>query len=308
MMPNDPITSMQLASTAGAQLRAAREALGLSQEVVAQQLKLAPRQVRAIEEDDYARLPGRTFVRGFVRNYARLVHLDPGSVMAGLPRVDGTSPLDRPSLTAASRPMAELPVAATVRRNSSTRWLIPAVLLAIVAGAGVYEFTRAPSPQRRAPVANENTAPAPTSAPVGQTTTVLPNPLDNSKADNAGTASATQSNTTSTAVAPTNDSTSINPAASTAPVATAVAPAAPAPADVSLQLTFKQKSWVEVKDGNGTAIFLQTGAAGTSQTVTGTPPLDVAIGNAAGVGVTFRGQPIDLAAHTHANIARLLLK
>jgi cytoskeleton protein RodZ len=269
-------------------------------------LKLAPRQVRAIEEDDYARLPGRTFVRGFVRNYARLVHLDPGSVMAGLPRVDGTSPLDRPSLTAASRPMAELPVAATVRRSSSTRWLIPVVLLAIVAAAGVYEFTRAPSPQRRVPVGNDNVAPPPASAPVGQTATALPNPLDNSKAESAGGAPVTQTNTTPTAVAPTNDAASV--AAPTTPAATAVASAAPAPADVTLQLTFKQKSWVEVKDGNGTAIFVQTGAAGTSQTVTGTPPLDVAIGNAAGVGVTFRGQPIDLAAHTHANIARLLLK
>ena len=38
---------------------------------------VAPRQVRAIEEDDYGRLPGRTFVRVFVRNYARLVTLDP---------------------------------------------------------------------------------------------------------------------------------------------------------------------------------------------------------------------------------------
>ena len=70
MMSNDQMTPLPIASSAGAQLRAAREALGLSQEAVAQQLKLAPRQVRAIEEDDYARLPGRTFVRGFVRNYA----------------------------------------------------------------------------------------------------------------------------------------------------------------------------------------------------------------------------------------------
>ena len=63
-------------TTAGAYLRASREAAGLSVDVVAQQLKLAPRQVRAIEEDDYARLPGRTFVRGFVRNYARLLGIE----------------------------------------------------------------------------------------------------------------------------------------------------------------------------------------------------------------------------------------
>ena len=64
------------AATAGTLLRSAREAAGLSLDAVAQQLKLAPRQVRALEESDFAKLPGRTFVRGFVRNYARLLRLD----------------------------------------------------------------------------------------------------------------------------------------------------------------------------------------------------------------------------------------
>ena len=60
------------AHSAGALLRDAREAAGLSIDAVAQQLKLAPRQVQALEDDDFAQLPGRTFVRGFMRNYARL--------------------------------------------------------------------------------------------------------------------------------------------------------------------------------------------------------------------------------------------
>ena len=64
----------------------AREAAGLSIDAVAQQLKLAPRQVKALEEDDFAQLPGRTFIRGFMRNYARLVRLDPEALLASLPR------------------------------------------------------------------------------------------------------------------------------------------------------------------------------------------------------------------------------
>ena len=310
MMSNDQMTPLPIASTAGAQLRAAREALGLSQDAVAQQLKLAPRQVRAIEEDDYARLPGRTFVRGFVRNYARLVHLDPGAVVAGLPRVDGTSPLDRPSLTAVSRPMAEMPVASG-RRNSPTRWLIPLILIAIVAAAGVYEFTRAPSPSRR--VAVENAAPAPSApTPASQTTTALPNPLDNAKA--AATVSVPEkadalANAAPAATAPLGDASSgTTTSTPTSAAATAPAPSPPAAGNVTLLLTFKDKSWVEVKDGNGAPIFHQTGAAGTTQTVTGAPPLDVVIGNGIGVGVTFRGQSIDIAPFTHGNIARFSLK
>ena len=49
-------------------------------DAVAQQLKLAPRQVRALEDGDFTHLPGRTFVRGFMRNYARLVRLDAETV------------------------------------------------------------------------------------------------------------------------------------------------------------------------------------------------------------------------------------
>ena len=59
-------------TSAGALLREAREAAGMSIDAVAQQLKLAPRQVQALEDGDFAHLPGRTFVRGFMRNYARL--------------------------------------------------------------------------------------------------------------------------------------------------------------------------------------------------------------------------------------------
>src|SRR5882672_3992851 len=109
----------------GTLLKAAREAAGWSQEAVAQQLKLAPRQVRAIEEDDYARLPGRTFVRGFVRNYARLVNLDPDAVVAALPSGEPTSPLERLTYTPSSRPMGELPVESSRRSGRTTRWLIP---------------------------------------------------------------------------------------------------------------------------------------------------------------------------------------
>ena len=59
------------AQSAGTRLRLAREAAQLTLDDVAQQLKLARRQVVALESDDVAALPGPTFVRGFIRNYAR---------------------------------------------------------------------------------------------------------------------------------------------------------------------------------------------------------------------------------------------
>ncbi|MFN4149133.1 MAG: helix-turn-helix domain-containing protein, partial [Rhodocyclaceae bacterium] len=75
--------------TVGALLRAAREAAHLSHDDVARALKFSPRQIAALEADDYAALPGATIVRGFVRNYARLLKLDAAPL---LQRLDATLP------------------------------------------------------------------------------------------------------------------------------------------------------------------------------------------------------------------------
>src|SRR5689334_7063572 len=61
----------------GAELQRAREARGLALAEVAQQLKFAPRQLEALEQDRFDLLPGGTFARGMVRNYARLLKIDP---------------------------------------------------------------------------------------------------------------------------------------------------------------------------------------------------------------------------------------
>jgi VIT1/CCC1 family predicted Fe2+/Mn2+ transporter len=56
----------------GARLRAARKASGLDQDEMARALNLSRRVIRALEEDDDEQLPGATFVRGYIRSWARL--------------------------------------------------------------------------------------------------------------------------------------------------------------------------------------------------------------------------------------------
>lgn len=63
------------AESSGYLLRKAREALGLSPEEVASELHLSAYQIRALEKDDYEDLPGATYVRGYLRAYARLLNL-----------------------------------------------------------------------------------------------------------------------------------------------------------------------------------------------------------------------------------------
>lgn len=65
----------------GALLRAGREKAGLSVEQVAEKLHLLQSVVNSLEKDCYDRIRGDTFVRGYMRNYARLVGIDGDEVV-----------------------------------------------------------------------------------------------------------------------------------------------------------------------------------------------------------------------------------
>ena len=283
--------------SAGTLLRAGREAAGLTIAAVAQQLKLAPRQITALEEGDFAKLPGRTFIRGFVRNYARLLRLDSDAVLAGLPEATASATHEHPSLAPTPRPMGELP-ADVPTRPSPARWAIPLALVAVVAVAAIYEIARPPAPptpqvaggKPAAPIVQvaPNAAAVPATAP-GNTTTTLPNPL-------AGTGDkpfAPPENAV-TGNAPTEPPI----AASTSPDAT-VAP---------IVLTFNGTSWVEVRDGTGTLVVSVTGNSGGTQEVNGRAPFEVILGNAAAVNVSWQGKTFDTAPFTRQNVAKFTLR
>src|SRR6202162_5888070 len=123
-MPNDVdgLAPVDASAGAGAGLTAARAAAGLSLDQVAQQLKLAPRQVKALEDENFGELPGRTFSRGFVRNYARLLHLDAQDLLAHLPDVAQAPALESPTLHSTGSMIAELPSAGTPKAGLG-RWL-----------------------------------------------------------------------------------------------------------------------------------------------------------------------------------------
>ncbi len=67
----------------GKRLQSARQSLSMSEQDVARKLHLSVTVVRALESDDYERLPEPAFVKGYIRNYARLVGV-PGDEVANL--------------------------------------------------------------------------------------------------------------------------------------------------------------------------------------------------------------------------------
>jgi cytoskeleton protein RodZ len=75
-----------------------------------------------------------------------------------------------------------------------------------------------------------------------------------------------------------------------------------------LAIRVSETSWVEVQDGRGTMLLSRSVQPGESVGLDGAPPLRLTVGNAAGTQLVFRGQPVDLAASTRDNVARLELK
>lgn len=70
----------------GDRLREAREALGLTLADVAQRTRITQRHLRAVEESQFSELPGRTYVTGFARAYARAINLPEAEIAAAVRR------------------------------------------------------------------------------------------------------------------------------------------------------------------------------------------------------------------------------
>lgn len=68
----------------GARLNHARVAANLALQDIADRTKVSLRFLSAIENDDFSALPGRVYIFGFTKAFARAVGFDEDSVVAAL--------------------------------------------------------------------------------------------------------------------------------------------------------------------------------------------------------------------------------
>jgi len=183
--------SQRHASTPGAELAAQREALGMTVEQIADQLKLAPRQVAAIEKGDFNALPNMAVTRGFIRAYAKAVRLDPAPLVAMI-EVEGAlghaTATVRPTRVAASFNQSRFPTL-TARQGKPMGLVIGGIaVVALLAAAAAWKAGLiAPGMfGAKEPGATTETVPA-ASAPVEQAPLQSPNvPLISVPATPAG--------------------------------------------------------------------------------------------------------------------------
>jgi len=292
----------------GAELRQAREAQGLAIDDVALQLKFAPRQIESLEQERFDRLPGPTIARGMVRNYARLLKLDPEPLIGRLaPRVE--SPPDANQIAARLR--QEVPFSDSTKRSTLLYAGFSVGVLLLVA-ALAYEWQQqkaAPRPETQALERTQPAEPPEQAAAVPQPPASVPEPVPApvvAERQQPAPPAQVEKKTLEKKPAPV-----AVPAKRPEPetVATADESEKPlAPGTHRIVLRTEGEAWLEIKDGAGRMLISSLNPAGTERTIRGRAPFDIVIGNASSVKLTYDGKPVDLRPHTKVEVARFTLK
>lgn len=271
----------------GAFLRARRLALGLSYADVSNAVKLSARRIQALEDERWHELPDGPFLRGFLRNVARALDIDAAKLTE---RVDASlmrsrnpeSILVPPGTAHAMLPRRSGPLE---DRHSGRTLIIGAcvfaVLAALIAWSGTASFDRMFSTGKDL---LKPTAPVPTVSSTTSPTALTPSTTADVPKDAAGTSTPTTEQPTSEASNPISTGTAL-----------------------ALIFHFNEDSWVEVRSADGKILLKALNPAGSDQEIEGEAPFSLIVGNAKGVALRFRGQPIDLGPHTRDQVARLTL-
>jgi len=264
----------------GAQLKHAREAAGLAVDEVAQQLKFMPRQIESLEQERFDRLPGPAITRGMVRNYARLLKLDPEPLVERLAPGADKAP-ERGEI--AGRHRQPVPSSAANRRLSLFFIGFSVALLAVAGAVAYVWLQKKAAPELAAPVEPTAAAPQP----------IVPAPAKPLEEPAA------------------REEPPIQPAEAQPPAKpaseAASAPASP-PGIHRLVLRMEEEAWLEVRDAVGRSLVSALHPAGSERAVRGQPPFQLVIGNASHVELTYDGRRVELKPYIRGEVARLILK
>ncbi|WP_368541625.1 cytoskeleton protein RodZ [Enterobacter soli] len=316
------------ALSTGVRLRNAREQLGLSQQAVAERLCLKVSTVRDIEEDKAPADLASTFLRGYIRSYAKLVHIPENEL---LPMMEKQAPVRAAKVA----PMQTFSLGK--RRKKRDGWLMSftwLVLFVVIGLTGAWWWQNHKAQQEEiTTMADQSSAELNSASAGNDNAQSVPLNTDSATASSDPQPAATDAPATDTAQTqtPAADAAAQQNNAVVAPsqanVDTAAnAPAATTPADNSAQplptdqagvantaadpnalvMNFTADCWLEVSDATGKKLFSGLQRKDGTLNLTGQAPYKLKIGAPAAVQIQYQGKPVDLSRFIRTNqVARL---
>ncbi|MEN5017664.1 cytoskeleton protein RodZ [Erwinia sp. Eh17-17] len=316
-------------NSTGERLRGARELMGLTQQNVAERLCLKLSTVRDIEEDKSPADLASTFLRGYIRSYARLVRVPEEELLPMMAK-------QAPVRAAKVEPMQSYSLGK--RRKKRDGWLMIftwLVLFVVVGLTGAWWWQNHKAAQddlvnmadQNASSAGDNSQSIPltdNSASSGSDSAAQTAiPLETTPADSANSGSAPAAAAPSATAQPSAANTQADnnqPAVvspSQAPVDSAAGGQLPtSSAGISqpavdpnaVVMNFSADCWLEVTDAAGKKLFSGIQRSGGKLSLAGTAPYHLKIGAPAAVQIEYQGKPVDLSRFIRTNqVARLTL-
>ncbi|KAB0677941.1 DUF4115 domain-containing protein [Aeromonas caviae] len=285
----------------GQLLRNAREQLGWTREQVASRIHLRLTLIAAIEADTYDKHTSHTFIRGYLRAYAKLVGIPEEAILAAYEKLGLTPPdnIDMQSFSRRSRQQAN------DSRLKVVTWLVILVLIGLSV-AWWWQSTARRSAGDDALAATEmsatvNTPEANVAPAVEVAEPVLPAASDAVSTQvvvSGATATLPVVATDASAAVPTD----VSGAVSTAESTTTEPAKAP-----QLKMSFTADCWLDVKDANGKTLFSGLKKANDELVLEGPEPLRFIIGAPMAVNLEYQGKSFDMSRYNNGRTARFSL-
>jgi cytoskeleton protein RodZ len=314
---------------------------------IADKLKLSPKQIIALENNQFDLLPKMVIVRGFIRSYAKLLKIDAESILRLLPADQPGLPLSENLRPALSTPYIESRLSLVDRQNQNHQYVIGVIVLAVLIALFLlhqkYDFvkqfhllTGQANIELNKPVTGvvENSASATISEQAAQADQVLA-PLSSAASqvdslvvqNNTASNPNTGSDKSPAAILETNSVVSVpalpknltagDNGALPANNKSSVSEVVPVPSTNSiavasekanLQIVFQQDSWIQIKSQRGNVLTSHLAKAGTQEFFSVNEVLQVRLGNAHGVKAVLRGVTLDLASDKGGNVANITVQ
>lgn len=280
----------------GEYLRQVRETLSLSRDEIAARLNLDVRVIQHIEEGQFDKLPGKIFVTGYIRSYAKLLEVSVEDMLAQMGQEEKHTDLLPPNVNYGSRTVVK------ASRRFNLLWPLAAAVVILLA-ITVIIWMDVPEERTRTSVAKDDiqqTGEVPVTSrqqeelPPEQTASAAEQPLDNSGQVY------TDTGVTSTS-APVPQSSPIinsNPAR--------VVPRSAAELE-NISLQYSEDSWTEVTDADGNQLLYQLVSAGEVVKLSGKPPFRIFLGYAPGVRIVYQGNDFDHSQFIRGDLAQFVV-